>query len=100
MFQLQMHWLGLRGSPPERYTVHHNKLIRTREPGFVVQGFLWCEKKSKTQLAPEHKRVFPLDGSWPDAETAKIVSVLSCTTAAGCSGLMHCGLLQLHKQLL
>lgn len=72
---LQVHWLGPRDKPPERYTIHRSRLICTREPGFVVQGFLWCNNRAKAQFAAQYKRAFPLDGSWNDAETAKIVSV-------------------------
>lgn len=51
--------------------------MRTREPGFVVQGFLWCAARDAPQLHPDDKRVMPLDGEWPDQATQDIVSVLA-----------------------
>lgn len=77
----QLHWLGLREPPPERYAIAKGRLMRTREPGFVVQGFLWCAARDAPQLHPDDKRVMPLDGEWPDQATQDIVSVLAAAAA-------------------
>uniref|UniRef100_A0A383WPB5 BAH domain-containing protein n=1 Tax=Tetradesmus obliquus TaxID=3088 RepID=A0A383WPB5_TETOB len=69
-----LHWLGLREPPPERYAIAKGRLMRTREPGFVVQGFLWCAARDAPQLHPDDKRVMPLDGEWPDQATQDIVA--------------------------
>ncbi|KAF6251668.1 hypothetical protein COO60DRAFT_1704663 [Scenedesmus sp. NREL 46B-D3] len=71
-----LHWLGLREPAPERYAIHRGRLMRTREPGFVVQGFLWCNARDKLQFHPDDKRVVPLDGEWPDKATQDIVAVM------------------------
>jgi hypothetical protein len=71
---LQLHWLGLKEQPPERYAIYNGRLMRTREPGFVVQGFLWCGARDEPQYDPLNKRVKPLDGDWPDKATQDIVS--------------------------
>jgi hypothetical protein len=65
--------------------------MRTREPGFVVQGFLWCNSRDKPQFHPDDKRVMKLDGEWPDKATQDIVSAADRSAAhALCLCLLIC----------
>jgi hypothetical protein len=72
----QMHWLDLDSEPLERFAIHKGCLIRCREPGFVVQGFLWCNNKLRPQLHKDDKRAYRLTGDWGDKATMKIVSCM------------------------
>jgi hypothetical protein len=71
---VQLHWLGLKDAAPERYTIYKGRLMRTRQPGFVVQGFLCCGSRDEPQYHEDNKRVKPLDGTWPDKAMQDIVS--------------------------
>eukprot|EP00775_Hariotina_reticulata_P002307 gene2307-2615_t len=69
----KVHWLDLDSDPPERYFIHKGSLIRCREPGFVAQGFLWCNNKLQPQLHENDKRAYKLNDDWGDKATMKIV---------------------------
>lgn len=63
--------------------ISSGRLVVTREPGFVVQGFLWCGAKDKPQYHPDDKIAHRLDDAWGDLkgeddgrETKQIVSFL------------------------
>jgi hypothetical protein len=58
--------------------------MRSREPGFVVQGFLWCNARDRPQFHPDDKHVMPLDREWPDQATQDIVSAAGAGSAAQC----------------
>jgi hypothetical protein len=50
--------------------------MRSREPGFVVQGFLRYNARDRPLLAAEQRRVFALQDDWGDEATHDIVSGL------------------------
>lgn len=78
-----VHWVGLQDPPPEKYRIHGHRLIRVREPGFVVQGFLWCNSKHESQLDNKYKRAYSLDKAWGDKDTIDIVSGPASAAANG-----------------
>lgn len=69
----RVNWIGLDEPLPVRYRIHGSKLIKVLAPGFVVQGFLWCNGKDDPQLDDRYKRAYGLDQDWGDVATMTIV---------------------------
>lgn len=92
----KVHWPAPKEPPPKRYAIHGGKLLVEQEPGFVVDGFLFCNVKTK-QLFQTGQKIYRLDEAWKDRETLAIVSsrgvfgagagtATATATAAGSSG--------------